>query len=63
MRIVGLLITIDTGKFGNTLVKQALQRVQVDMERLKTENLRLREKCTQLAARRKGAVAGLQRFL
>lgn len=37
---------------------QKAQRVQVDMERLKTENLRLREKCTQLAARRRGAVAG-----
>jgi hypothetical protein len=37
---------------------QKAQRVQVDMEKLKTENLRLREKCAQLSARRRGAVPG-----
>merc|ERR1712039_778239 len=32
---------------------QKAQRVQVDVERLKTENLRLRERCAHLVARRK----------
>jgi chromosome segregation ATPase len=32
---------------------QKAQRTQVDMERLKTENVRLREQCANLAARRK----------
>merc|ERR1719214_387379 len=32
---------------------QKAQRAQVDMERLKTENVRLREQCANLAARRK----------
>lgn len=37
---------------------QKAQRVQVDMERLKTEKLRLQEKCSQLIAKRKGVAEG-----
>lgn len=37
---------------------QKAQRVQVDVERMKTENLRLREKCALLVARRKGDGGG-----
>mmetsp|Transcript_28443 Transcript_28443/g.75354 ORF Transcript_28443/g.75354 Transcript_28443/m.75354 type:complete len:277 (-) Transcript_28443:80-910(-) len=37
---------------------QKAQRVQVDVERLKTENLRLREKCAHLVARRKYEAGG-----
>jgi len=39
---------------------QKAQRVQVDMERIKTENLRLREKCTNLVAKRKHSATGEQ---
>eukprot|EP00929_Paragymnodinium_shiwhaense_P088267 TRINITY_DN48556_c0_g1_i1.p1 TRINITY_DN48556_c0_g1~~TRINITY_DN48556_c0_g1_i1.p1 ORF type:complete len:1103 (-),score=317.49 TRINITY_DN48556_c0_g1_i1:83-3391(-) len=39
---------------GSLAEVQKAQRVQVDVERLKTENLRLREKCANLVARRKG---------
>jgi len=37
---------------------QKAQRVQVDVERLKTENLRLRERCAHLVARRKYEAGG-----
>merc|ERR1712217_239132 len=38
---------------------QKTQRVQVDVERLKTENLRLRERCAHLVARRKYEAGGM----
>merc|ERR1712087_77605 len=39
---------------------QKAQRVQVDVERLKTENLRLRERCAHLVARRKYESGGAE---
>merc|ERR1711959_870140 len=42
---------------------QKAQRVQVDVEKLKTDNLRLREKCAHLISKRRGVaedVAGAE---
>merc|ERR1712194_746308 len=37
---------------------QKAQRIQVDVERLKSENLRLRERCAHLVARKKYEAGG-----
>lgn len=44
---------------GSSLLEvQGAQRAKVDVERLKTENLRLRDKCASILSRRKGGAGG-----